>query len=219
VGYGVIDWIFPSICRECSVFIPKNSIFCSNCSERIKPVYSTTISVKNTKIPIFAISRYEGAIKKLVLRKKRTLFQMSADKLVSRQLGQLIYEKTTIREISFDFIVPIPLHWTRYLWRGFNQSYEMARVISKRTGIPVACVLRRVKRTTFQSNLSSNQRDKNVKNIFVIKNKHRLDNLLHDKSILIIDDLYTTGATLKNAVRPLIECGVRKIVAAVACRV
>ena len=218
MGHGVIGWVYPSLCRECSVFIPKNSVFCVSCLKNITPV----ASISCDGITVFALSRYEGAIKKLVLRKKRALFQLSGDKVASRQLGQLLHDFTPVREmhsaggiIPLDYIIPIPLHWTRYLWRGFNQSYEMGRVLSRRMGVPIICPLRRIKRTCFQSNLSGKQREENVKNIFVLKNKYDLK----EKNILLIDDLYTTGATLRNAVRPLVACGVKKIAAAVACRV
>jgi ComF family protein len=192
------------MCCTCSVVIPKGSVFCVKCIKNIKPVCTENI---------FALSRYEGAIKNLILKKRRTFSQLSGDKHAARQLGQLLCELTPVRKANIDFIIPIPLHWTRYWWRGFNQSYEMGRVISKRMNVPIISALRRVKRTKFQSKFSGKQREENVKNVFVVKSKYNLCG----KNVLVVDDLYTTGATMRNAVAPLVECGVKKIVVAVAC--
>ncbi|MGK3945895.1 hypothetical protein ABK046_47060, partial [Streptomyces caeruleatus] len=84
---------------------------------------------------MFAISDYEYPLRSLVQAKQY------GNRCASRQLGQLLWEHTPLTQIQFDIIVPIPLHWTRYAWRGFNQSEEMARVVSEYSGKPVVKLL------------------------------------------------------------------------------
>jgi ComF family protein len=199
----LLSILYPSFCRFCSVFICQGKIFCESCESKIKPVTGE----------VFAVSAYKDPLKKLVLRK------MYSDRLASIQLAQLIYERTTIKNVLFDYVVPIPLHWTRYAWRGYNQSYEMAKFLGKKLKIPVLKILRRVRRTIFQSKLSNEQRKKNVKNVFVVGNKYRDSGILKNKRILIVDDLYTTGATVENAKRPLKKEGAKFLAVAVACKV
>lgn len=211
-----LTFLFPSFCRSCRKPVPDKNIFCSLCEEKIKPLATQTICVtRGFSIPVYSISSYQEPLRRLILQKKYS------DRLASRQLGRLICEKTNILEKSFDCIIPVPLHWTRYARRGFNQADEIAHVISKFSGIPVVRLISRKKRTTYQSRLSHEDRQDNVKNCFVIKRKYRdvASMMIYEKRILLVDDLYTTGATLKNVARPIISSKPKEISAVVACRV
>lgn len=164
---------------------------------------------------VHAISAYISPVRDLILKKKYS------DRLASRQLGQLLCEKTIILEKSFDLLIPVPLHWTRYARRGFNQAEEMACVLGKRMGVPVKNLVARKKRTVYQSLLSHDERQKNVEAIFKIKRRYKdiFDMMVYDKNILLVDDLCTTGATLKNVAQPILIARPRSITAVVASRV
>jgi len=135
----------------------------------------------------------------------------------SRQLGQLVWDMTYVKNSHFDFIVPIPLHWTRFARRGFNQSYEMAKVIGKKSGKPVVKLIRRIRITKYQASLSQSMRAENVKKAFILKGKQL--NLYQGKHLLLVDDLLTTGSTVMAVARELYKLKPASITVVVACRV
>jgi len=165
---------------------------------------------------VFAVSAYQDPVKNLMLKK------FSHDIVASKQLGTLMLNMTSVSDISIDYIIPIPLHWTRYARRGFNQAHEMARVVGRDMKKPVINFLKRNKRTGFQSKLSVEERQMNVKNAFApawrFKIFKRNRDILAGKDILLIDDLCTTGSTLKSAAKVLLEFKPKSITALVACR-
>ena len=92
-------------------------------------------------------------------------------------------------------IIPIPIHSNRRKKRGYNQCEELAKVISKKLNIPMnASVLIRKKETKPQSGLSFTQRKNNMKDAFELKNTFDI----YHKNMLLIDDIYTTGATINS---------------------
>ena len=94
-----------------------------------------------------------------------------------------------------DVILPIPIHWTKKRKRGYNQSDMIARGISDATGIPVGRQLKAIKPHRTQTSLNPEQRIANTKNVFAIRNPETLEG----KTVMIVDDICTTGATLLSA--------------------
>jgi competence protein ComFC len=206
---------FPSFCRSCESLIEQDFIFCFECYSKIRPIVSFYLKITNTKnLKVFAVSDYKDPLKSLILDKL-----YSKNYLASIQLGQLIYKKTVIKNLDIDFLIPVPLHWTRFSKRGYNQAFIIADELSKYLDVPVLDILKRNKKTDYQSRFSLEFRQKNVENIFDIKDSQDLNFLLKDKNILLVDDLCTTGATLKNCAKVLIKYKIKSINAAVACRV
>ncbi|MCF7899401.1 hypothetical protein K9L05_02000, partial [Candidatus Babeliales bacterium] len=159
---------FPTFCRSCNQLADQDAIFCCNCFRKIKSIVSSYLAVnKNKSIKIFSVSDYQDPLRSLVLKKT------FSDILASKQLAQLILKRTPIKNLDIDFIVPIPLHWSRYIKRGYNQSYVMAKYLSKNTEIPVLNILKRNRKTIFQSKLSFKDRQENLKNAFIIKTKYK----------------------------------------------
>lgn len=185
---------------------------CQTCMQTVQPIVSTRIQItKKYTMTVLALGSYTNPIRPLILAKIRS------DIVAAQQLGKLIERIHYIKHHPFDYIVPIPLHWTRYAARGFNQAEEMAREISQYNGARVACILRRVKRTKFQYRLTSAQRNHNVLRAIELKNVDY--HLYRNKHILLVDDLMTTGATLKAAAQALIPLLPASITAVVAGRV
>lgn len=212
-----LDIIYPNFCRSCFIQIKSNEIFCNTCLSTIKPVASLDLNLTLAKkITVFAVSPYRNPLKKLILDKF-----YSQSELSSKQLAWLIYQKTIVKNLKIDFLVPIPLHWTRYAKRGYNQSYIIAKELSKLLGVSLLNVLKRNRKTLYQSTLSFDDRQKNLKDVFGIKYRYkkRIKYLLKNKNIMIVDDLLTTGATLKNSSKLLFKFNPNSINAVVACRV
>lgn len=185
---------------------------CTQCSAMIQPVVSTTITItKKHSMKVFAIADYKEPLKSLILAKGWS------DIFASRCLGELIWDMTTVQYQDFDYIIPVPLHWTRYAWRGYNQAEEIARILSKKSKKPITKILERNKRTAFQSNLSSEDRIKNVHKAFTLKTKNI--NQYSGKRLVLVDDLMTTHATLQSAARVLLTVKPASLIAVVACRV
>lgn len=205
-------YIMPCICAYCKKFLSTADIFCVECKNKIFKVVSRQISVTPTvSMTVFAISDYKDPLRKLILAKSWS------DSLASYHLGQLLWEMTPIQNLDYDVVVPIPLHWTRYAWRGFNQAHEIAKVIGKKKKVPVSHLVFRKKQTVYQSAIPSSARIENVKNAFVLdaaKAAH-----YEGAHILLVDDLLTTGSTLRAAAKALLALKPRKITAVVVCRV
>jgi competence protein ComFC len=143
------------------------------------------------------------------------LAKQYSNRLASKYLGQLIWQKTDIHMLDFDYIVPVPLHWTRYAWRWFNQAEVIAQELSKESGKPVVHLLKRNRNTGYQAGLSREKRLKNLFQAFALtKEAHHYKG----KKILLVDDVMTTGTTLKTCARELIKIDPKEIFIAVACR-
>lgn len=106
-----------------------------------------------------------------------------------------------------DLMVPMPLHWTRYLSRGYNQAELLVRVIASVTGIPWEMSLRRRRMTRQQARLSREERRKNIKGVFSVKKGA----ICRSRTILLVDDVLTTGSTLTSAAKMLMDSGAANV--------
>jgi ComF family protein len=106
-------------------------------------------------------------------------------------------------------IVPVPLHKSRKCWRGFNQAEEIAKKISKEIKIPIVSEnLFRVKKTFPQVEMNDHQkRLENITGAFNIKNLK----VFQDKKIILVDDVYTSGATMEECAKVLRNAGAKEI--------
>jgi ComF family protein len=130
-------------------------------------------------------------------------------KFLGKNLGSSL--KTTISQWNIDLIVPIPLHHLKKAERGFNQSLYIAKGISTVTKLPLNnSIIKRKRFTQSQTTMNLKERQKNISGAFTIKNKNRLSG----KNVLLIDDVITTGATISECGKILLEYGAKKVYAA-----
>ena len=102
---------------------------------------------------------------------------------------------------DIDAVLPVPLHWRRKWRRGFNQAREIARPVARQLGVPLIGGVRRVRATRPQSGLSAGERQRNLKGAFVARGACRA------RHVLIVDDVITTGATIGQLGRVVLDSG------------
>ena len=147
---------------------------------------------------------YDGAVKGSMYR-----FKYGGRKEYAGAYAHLteVYLGEYIKEIQPQALIPVPLHRKRYRIRGYNQSEVFARSLGRRLGIPVASkMVKRIKNTLPQKELALPDRQNNLKKAFKI---NRNDVKLN--TIIIIDDIYTTGSTIDALSATLKEAGVRNV--------
>ena len=133
-------------------------------------------------------------------------FKYEGLRALAGTLGQILYACWASESWPVDVIVPVPLHPSRLRERGYNQSALLARELSRCSGLPVLeGVLLRVVDTRPQVGLSATERTKNVKGAFRCKGS------LTSQHILLVDDVMTTGATLRACGRELLQAGARAV--------
>jgi ComF family protein len=122
------------------------------------------------------------------------------------------------RDEHFDVATAVPLHWRRRWQRGFNQADLLAREIARRSGIPFARILRRVRSTRAQAGLSNTARRHNVVSAFACRRALR-DGELRGRRVLLIDDVMTTGSTAAACARTLKSAGAARVALLTVARV
>ncbi len=141
-----------------------------------------------------------GALYKLKYKNKRNWGRIFAAELAEHYGRQ-------IRRWEIDQIIPVPLHASRQRKRGFNQAEIIARELGRLTEIPCCTkVLFRIKKTVPQKLLDDEQRTGNLKGAFAVSKEWKAV-----ENVLLIDDIYTTGATLERAAKMLRKAGARNI--------
>lgn len=132
---------------------------------------------------------------------------------LGEQLGKIVVRESWISHINK--IVPIPLHKGRQRERGYNQSEFIARGLSSVTGIPIHTnSVIRTRHTRSQTTLTPEKRLVNVRDVFLVPNNQELNGCV----VGLVDDVFTTGATLDSCSRVLLESGVSEVYALTIAR-
>lgn len=198
------------VCSECSdKLVARQGGYCTQCGEIFANENEPPMQCgqcRSTPMPwqnLYFHSMYDGPLRELILAYKFRGALGHASLLAD--MAARTYAQRTDRVP--DIIVPVPLHRRRLLWRGFNQSTELSKALGRETGAPVLnAALRRTRYTRPQTRLDISQRHSNIKAAFAAP-----QDMVTDKDILLVDDVYTTGATLRECARTLMKAGARSI--------
>ncbi|MEK7571524.1 MAG: ComF family protein [Patescibacteria group bacterium] len=220
---SLFDILFPKRCVSCSAY---GFYICSNCFAKIT-LLETSVCVSCQKNTIGGMTHphcytpqmidgvlssvvYRGVVKKLVYRFKYKPYLSDLEQtIVSLFYEGLIQQEAFFRLLQHEvLLVPIPLHISRFRMRGYNQSQILARGIGKRLHVPVADILTRVRNTQTQIGQTKAERDENMKGAFGLKKGIQIPS---NVSILLVDDVCTSGATLKEAAKVLKRTGVKTV--------
>lgn len=210
--------IFPNTCMFCRKPIEYNKILCEKCEKNI-PFTSSEVCLVCQKsecicenhfsyiiAPFFYGMGSDNAIRDL---------KFNGNRLNARKLSLFMSEYINKNGEKIDIIIPIPLYYKDYYKRGYNQSELLAKHISKRLCVQTSNkILFKTKKTEKQHDLNMKERQTNLNNAFNVKNK----NLIKDKVVLLIDDVFTTGATMNCCSKTLIDSGAKKVIGLVAAK-
>ena len=230
----LVDWLYPPRCRACAGRIHGRDAeyFCAGCWQQIQRVEHPlcdvcgrpfpdasgddhTCGVCLQRRPRFAAARAWARYPRedladhplrQVVQKYKYGRKVSLGKPLGRLMARGCHE--FLNRIEADLIVPVPLHPKRLRWRGFNQSVLLARQISRVYGLPMdPFVLQRRKETPPQTRLTEDERRRNMRRAFAL----HLDKSVKDQTILLVDDVYTTGATVNECSRTLKRGGAKEV--------
>ena len=135
-------FLSPPACFFCTTFLAVRQPLCSSCVATILPIVPFDLYCgKNQTITVFAISAYKDPLRAFILAKHHN------NETAIRYLADFVADHSLIEQLDFDIITFIPLHWTRYASRGFNQAHIIAQAVAHATGKTIVPLIIRSKRT------------------------------------------------------------------------
>jgi len=218
---ALIDFIYPPVCLLCDEYLDQNErLVCEQCwnnlprldqklpENQTAPALNESAALKR----IVSLWEFSDAVHRVIYEMKYFRKKSIANR-IGREIATIIANDAEIS--SADLIVPVPLHKTKFRERGFNQSHLIANVISCIFKIPVENgILQRIKRTKTQAKLNADERRKNVADAFKCVSGKGINN----KTILIVDDVCTTGATINACAEVLRKHGCVKTIGLTAAK-
>lgn len=237
ISSGISSLLFPRSCLVCRAPLADGGAFeiCGACMSglRLKPEHSCRVCAApidgevaragiticghcRTRPPPFDLTfcgmRYEGKSREMIHR-----FKFGDGTRLAGALSSLLCAELYPREEArkTDMVLPVPLHRKRLFERGYNQSYLLARDVGAALSLPVVTgVLVRGKYAGPQSARTRAERMENIKNAFLVERPETVAG----KSVLLVDDIMTTGATMSEAAKTLKKAGALAVICAVAAR-
>lgn len=228
----LLDILFPPICINCKKFLEQSekensicnlcfskinihtTLFCGKCRARLPE--NKKICHKDAVYLLGAATDYNEEIKNLIHVFKYqswTRIKKPLEQIINCYLKNLWLEKPNLTNF---IIIPIPLHKTRKQERGFNQAELLGEIIAEKLQLPLKInVLIKTKETKSQAELKDwEKRKENLRESFMVQQPEQIK----DKNIILIDDVYTSGATINEAAKTLRDSGARKILALVIAK-
>lgn len=191
--WGRLNFIHTPLCNKCGTPFPHDAepeMICGECLQH-PPVFRQARS----------IWRYDDRSSGMILK-----FKHADGTQLAPMLSYYLHQAGMDLMDHNDIILPVPLHRWRLLKRRYNQAALLTKWLSRRTGLPHAPhVLRRVRHTPPQGHKTRDQRRQNIARAFAIAESQRPHIL--NKRILLVDDVFTSGATLNECINTLLQAG------------
>ncbi len=214
---NLLNVLFPVFCNGCSKLLLKNEkVICVKCNHNLPFTHHHNIKKTEIHKTFYGLVPFEFGASVLYFSKKGIAQNLIHNlKYRNRQevgtfLGDLYSSELIKLEVfkEIDYIIPVPLHKKRFQERGYNQVTTFCNSIEKNLSIPVIeDVLIKTKNLKSQTDKSKEGRIENNKNVFSIKNYEKIEG----KHILIVDDVFTTGATIEACAKEILKIKNTKI--------
>lgn len=208
--------VAPVLCDRCSAdMLPSPSRHCLRCGLPVGPHARNDgcphcRSLKFRFRRVIRVGLYDASLRTACIRAKSpTQFPLAA------ALANLVWlhERDELNSEQIDLVVPVPRHWTRQLVKAHHAAETISRVLARRLGKPHGRgLLRKIKWTPDQSDLTAANRKLNLKDAFAVRPRPRS---LAGKTVLLVDDILTTGTTANECTRALLHAGAVKVIVAV----
>ena len=201
----VINLIYPNVCGMCDK-ISKEDL-CKKCEIRFNNIAKFKIDKyidRNFKKHLY-IFKYEGIIKERLIK-----FKFNEKLYIYKSFVNFLIKNEKICRFlkSYDIIIPVPIHYNRKITRGYNQSALISREIAKNLDIKHnEKILLKLVNNKPQSTKNKEERKENVIGVYCVKNKE----LIYNKKVILVDDIYTTGSTVNECSKLLKRAGARKV--------
>lgn len=210
----ILDFIFPEVCGVCEDICKEG--LCTKCRlELQKYKVEQNININNKYFDeLLYLYRYEGLIRNMIIKckfnEKPYIYRIFAREIIN---SIKLYENIK----NCDIIIPVPIHKKRELERGYNQTDIICKIISNSLEKKLySNILIKIQNNEPQSKLNRVQRKKNVLGVYKVNDKY-LKKILK-KTILLVDDVYTTGATVNECSKILKQSGVKKVIVLVIAK-
>lgn len=225
---GVADVLYPPLCASCSRLLDDRAGICLDCRRQLLDDPWFTCPWCGSTVGEFAdtqdgcgacrkqrfafelvvrLGTYDGLRRDLIVRMKR-------DEVLAERIGTVFAKGIMGRlgKTPVDAVIPIPLHWRRRWRRGYNQAEALATELADALTVPSRPgSIVRTRDTPHQVGLAMVPRKENVRGAFAVRGRG-----LAGKTVVLVDDVYTTGATADAAARALKNGGVARVIVAVA---
>ena len=221
---SIFSFIFPPSCLACTAPLPPGTRdLCSVCLGKLSHAQEGDAIFRRTCQALSVGGFIDGLVAPYYFEKEGPLQQVIhllkyggmtvAGNFLGAAIGSEL--RTRIHDFRSVVIVPVPLHRVKLRERGFNQSEIIARGIARQTGARLAAsIVSRVIHTRSQTTLDSIQRARNVEGVFKIRKRNI--GVLQGETVLLVDDVITTGATIRSCAMALRPSGVQSIIACAA---
>ena len=197
-----LEYIFLPCCGICGKL--DEGYLCKECGKELKKheICVKTVNAGTERLHVF---KYEDLIRDLIID-----YKFNNKSYLFKTFCEFITKNKKIFDFiqSYDIIIPVPMHNKKKAKRGYNQSELIAKELAKKAEIKMEHkVLIKVQNNKVQSTLNKEERKNNVKNVYKLVNKEKIEN----KKVLILDDIYTTGATIEACIQEISKVNTQKI--------
>ena len=196
-----------SICDDCMEHLPfNNGHVCLRCDMPLENMGNYCVHCKNNKLYFkknTSLFLYKAPINKIIRQLK-----YDNKRYFAETFSNMIAGKVASMDVNFDIVIPVPLYFKRQKKRGYNQSELLCSALKSKLNMNVdTSILIKIKNTRTQANLSRAQRMENLEGAFSVPDGKDVKG----KTILLVDDVFTTGATINECAKTLVKAGAKAV--------